>query len=85
MVAFNIKPTRLQLLRMERTRYLNDVDLGDYTDLNQVKSEVSYGLRLFREYGCSVVDVTYKSIEETATDVMRIIYAQTGRKKGKVY
>lgn len=84
-VAFTIKPTRLQLLRLERKQYLNNVDLGDYTDLNQVKSEVSYGLRLFREYGCPVVDVTYKSIEETSTDVMRIIYAHTGRKKGKIY
>jgi regulator of PEP synthase PpsR (kinase-PPPase family) len=84
-VAFTIKPTRLQLLRLERKRYLNNVDLGDYTDLNQVKNEVSYGLRLFRENGYPVVDVTYKSIEETSTDVMRIIYAQTGSKKGKIY
>lgn len=84
-VAFTVKPTRLQLLRLERKRHLNNVDLGDYTDLNQVKNEVSYGLRLFRDYGCPVIDVTYKSIEETSTDVMRIIYAQTGNKKGKIY
>jgi regulator of PEP synthase PpsR (kinase-PPPase family) len=82
-VALTVKPTRLQLIRMERQRHLNNVDLGHYTDVNQVKQEVSYGLRQYRDFGCPVLDVSYKSIEETATEVMRIIHGQMGLKKGK--
>lgn len=85
MVALTVKPSRLQLIRMERQRHLQNVDLGDYTDPEQVKEEVTYALQLYRDLGCSVVDVTYKSIEETSTDVMRIVYANTGIKKGKIY
>ncbi|MCX6578719.1 MAG: kinase/pyrophosphorylase [Candidatus Aminicenantes bacterium] len=85
MVALTVKPSRLQLIRMERQRHLQNVDLGDYTDPEQVKEEVTYALQLYRDLGCSVVDVTYKSIEETSTDVMRIVYAHTGMKKGKIY
>lgn len=84
-VALTVKPSRLQLIRMERQRHLQNVDLGDYTDPEQVKEEVTYALQLYRNLGCSVVDVTYKSIEETSTDVMRIVYANTGMKKGKIY
>lgn len=84
-VALTVKPSRLQLIRMERKRNLNNVDLGDYTDPDQVKDEVTYALSLYRDYGCPLIDVTYKSIEETSTDVMRLIHAQTGIKKGKIY
>ncbi len=84
-VALTINPSRLQLIRLERKRNLNNVDLGDYTQMEQVKDEVTYGLKLYRDFGCPVIDVTYKSIEETSTDVMRLIYSQTGSKKGKIY
>lgn len=84
-VALTVLPTRLHLLRMERQRHLNNVSLGDYTDLNMVKKEVAYALRLYRDYGYLVLDVTYKSIEETATEVMRIVYAKTRNKKGKIF
>ena len=84
-VALTINPSRLQMIRLERKRNLNNVDLGDYTRMEQVKEEVTYGLRLYRDFGCPVIDVTYKSIEETSTDVMRLIYSQTGDKKGKIY
>lgn len=84
-VALTINPSRLQMIRLERKRNLNNVDLGDYTQMDQVKDEVTFGLKLYRDFGCPVIDVTYKSIEETSTDVMRLIYSQTGDKKGKIY
>ena len=84
-IALTVKPSRLQLIRLERKRNLNNVDLGDYTQMDQVREEVTYGLKLYRDIGCPILDVTYKSIEETSTDVMRLIYSQTGDKKGKTY
>ncbi len=85
-IALTVKPTRLQLVRLDRQRYLvEDKNLNGYAELDDVKKEVAYGLRLYRDYGCPVLDVSYKSIEETATEVMRIIYANTGEKKGKIH
>lgn len=83
-VALTIKPSRLQRIRMERQHNLGDTYLGNYTDLDRLKEEVIYARRLYEEFGCPILDVTYKSIEETATEVMRIIYAQMGVKKGKI-
>ncbi len=83
-VALTVKPNRLQLVRKAREQYLTGTNLDNYTELERVKQEVSYGLRLYRDYGCPVLDVSYKSIEETATEVMRIIYANTGEKRGQI-
>lgn len=83
-IGLNINPNRLHLIRMERQSKLNNCDLGDYTDPEKIKSEIAYGLRIYQENCWPVVNVTYKSIEETATDIMRIIYARKGIKKGKM-
>lgn len=83
--ALTVKPSRLVLIRLERQKYLKNVNLGEYTDPEQIEEEVSHSHRLYREYGCPIIDVTFKSIEETSTEVMRIIYAQTGLKKGKIH
>ena len=83
-IGLNINPNRLHLIRMERQSKLNNCDLGDYTDPEKIKTEIAYGLRIYQENCWPVVNVTYKSIEETATDIMRIIYARKGIKKGKM-
>jgi [pyruvate, water dikinase]-phosphate phosphotransferase / [pyruvate, water dikinase] kinase len=81
-MALTVKPTRLHLLRLERQLKLRNAEMDNYTDPELVKSEVNYGLDLYQKHGYPVVDVTYKSIEETATDAMRIIYSRMGVKKG---
>jgi regulator of PEP synthase PpsR (kinase-PPPase family) len=83
-MALTVKPTRLHLLRLERQLKLRNAEMGNYTDPELVKAEVNYGLDLYRQHGYPVVDVTYKSIEETATDAMRIIYSRMGVQKGGI-
>ena len=81
-MALTVKPSRLQLIRLERQMRLKNAEMDNYTDAEIVKTEVNYALDLYRKYSYPVIDVTYKSIEETATDVMRIIYSRMGIKKG---
>jgi len=83
-LALTVKPSRLQLIRLERQMRLKNAEMDNYTDAEIVKTEVNYALDLYRKYGYPVIDVTYKSIEETATDVMRIIYSRMGIKKGGI-
>lgn len=83
-IALTVKPSRLQLIRLERQMRLKNVEMDNYTDPETVKNEVNYALDLYRKYSYAVVDVTYKSIEETATDIMRTIYSRVGIKKGGI-
>ncbi len=83
-IGLTINATRLHLIRMERQTRLDNHDLGDYTDPEKIKAEIAYGMRWYQENNWPVVNVTYKSIEETATDIMRIIYAKKGVKKGRM-
>lgn len=83
-IALTVKPTRLQLIRLDRQKKLKTQEMENYTDMEEVRAEVNYGLELYKKHNYPVLDVTYKSIEETATEVMRLIYARTGKKKGKI-
>ncbi len=80
-IALTIKPSRLKLIRLERQEKIGSTELVNYTDDDMVRDEVNYGLELYRKNDYPIIDVTYKSIEETATEVMRTIYSQMGIKK----
>jgi regulator of PEP synthase PpsR (kinase-PPPase family) len=84
-IALSVSPTRLQIIRLERRRKFKDAELNSYTDSNRIRTELNYGLELYRRHGYPVLDVTYKSIEETATEVMRLVSAQTGAQKGTIF
>ena len=83
-MALTVKPSRLQLIRLERQMRLKNVEMDNYTNPETVKNEVNYALDLYRKYSYAVMDVTYTSIEETATDIMRTIYSRIGIKKGGI-
>jgi regulator of PEP synthase PpsR (kinase-PPPase family) len=83
-IALTVKPSRLQLIRMERQRKLKNSGMENYTDTHQVRAEVNYALDLYMKHGYPVLDVTYKSIEETATEVMRTISHLMDFRKGKL-
>ncbi|MDP6174580.1 MAG: kinase/pyrophosphorylase, partial [Rhodospirillales bacterium] len=44
----------------------------DYADPETVAEEVNYANRLFAQQGWPVIDVTRKSIEETAAEIIRL-------------
>jgi regulator of PEP synthase PpsR (kinase-PPPase family) len=83
-IALTVKPSRLQLIRMERQRKLKNCGMENYTDSHHVRTEVNYALEIYQKHDYPVLDVTYKSIEETATEVMRTIYYRMDFKKGKL-
>ncbi len=83
-VALTINPDVLMLIRRERQRRYKDLDLLTYTDNRVIRREIEYALNLYKEHGYSVIDVTHKSIEETSTEIMRLIYRKMGKHKGKM-
>ena len=64
-------PNRLIQIRQNRVLMLNQRDNTDYVDLEQVRQEVQNARRLFAKQGWPVIDVTRRSIEETAAAVLQ--------------
>ena len=64
-------PARLVQVRKNRLRMISEGDeVTDYVDLEAVKKEVSFARKLFTKNDWPVIDVTRRSIEETAASVM---------------
>lgn len=83
-IALTINPTRLEAIRRERQIKLQAGEGSAYADLEQIRREVLFALRQYERWQFPILDATYKSIEETATEVMRLIYARSGLKKGNI-
>ena len=46
---------------------------SSYTDISSIKKEVEDSKALFRKYNWPTIDVTRKSVEETAASIIKII------------
>ena len=66
-------PERLSDIRRNRVAIMNDQNLKDYTDLNFIKKEVEDSKKLFKKNNWPIIDVTRKSVEETAASILKII------------
>lgn len=84
-IALTISPRRLEMIRCQRQMKLNGDSYSSYIDIEQIRREVLFAVRRFEQRQWPILDVTYKSIEETATEVMRLIYARSGLKKGNIF
>ena len=72
-VGLTNSPERLIQLRRNRLRSLSQQDETDYVKLEIVKREVASARRVFSDYKWPVIDVTRRSIEETAAAVMQLL------------
>ena len=66
-------PERLSDIRRNRVAIMKDQNLKEYTDLEFIKKEVEDSKRLFKKNNWPIIDVTRKSVEETAASILKII------------
>jgi hypothetical protein len=71
-VGLTNDPGRLVQVRRNRLRMLDQDPRTDYVDPESVRTEVEAARRLFASYEWPIIDVTRRSIEETAAAVMQI-------------
>ncbi len=69
-IGLTIKPERLLSIRQARMRKFARLIPGHYDDLKVIRSELDYSNLLFNRQHWPVIDVTYKAIEETATEII---------------
>ena len=71
-VGLSTEPERLVDLRKNRMNSLKETENKSYTDLNIIKKEVNEAKDTFKKYMWPTIDVTRKSVEETAASIIKI-------------
>ena len=71
-VGLSTEPERLVDLRKNRMSSLKETENKSYTNLDKIKKEVNEAKKTFKKYMWPSIDVTRKSVEETAASVIKI-------------
>ena len=66
-------PERLSDIRRNRVAIMQEQKIKDYTDLDFIKKEVEESKKLFKKNSWPIIDVTRRSVEETAASILKII------------
>jgi regulator of PEP synthase PpsR (kinase-PPPase family) len=71
-VGLNKDPKRLVEIRRQRLKLLDQDENTDYVDLEAVSKEISEARRLYTKHNWPVINVSRKSIEETAAQIIQL-------------
>jgi regulator of PEP synthase PpsR (kinase-PPPase family) len=71
-VGLNTEPERLVDLRKNRMNSLKETENVKYTNIENIKKEIEDAKKTFRKYRWPSIDVTRKSVEETAASIIKI-------------
>ncbi|MDO8409393.1 MAG: pyruvate, water dikinase regulatory protein [Phenylobacterium sp.] len=74
-VGLTISPDRLIQIRRNRLLSLKENRTSAYIDVDNVREEIVLARRLYERQGWPVIDVTRRSVEETAAAVMNLLTA----------
>ena len=79
-VGLSTEAERLADIRKNRMNSLKESQNKSYTDLSKIKKEVEDAKNTFKKYKWPMIDVTRKSVEETAASIIKIyeIYKNNG-------
>ena len=66
-------PERLADIRRNRVAIMRDHKLKEYTDLEFIRKEINDSKNLFKKNNWPIIDVTRRSVEETAASILKII------------
>jgi regulator of PEP synthase PpsR (kinase-PPPase family) len=83
-VGLTASPERISQLRENRVLGLNAAAHGDsYVDKASIAAEIAFTRKLCQRHGWPIIDVTRRSIEETAAAIMALHQAERSRKAGE--
>jgi hypothetical protein len=72
-VGLTISPDRLQHIRRNRLAAMKETRDTSYVDEDIIRQEIVYASRLYEKHGWPVIDVSRRSIEETAAAVLNLL------------
>ena len=71
-VGLNTEPERLVDIRKNRMNSLKETENKKYTSIENIKKEILDAKKTFQKYRWPSIDVTRKSVEETAASIIKI-------------
>ena len=81
-IGLTTEAERLADVRKNRINSLKDKNNQDYTNLDKIKKEVEEAKNTFKKYKWPTIDVTRKSVEETAASIIKIYEIFSNKKNG---
>ena len=72
-VGLTTEAERLFDIRRNRLSSLKENEASDYVNLEKIRDEVEQSKRIFKKNKWPIIDVTRKSVEETAASIIKII------------
>ncbi|MDB5661870.1 MAG: synthetase regulatory protein [Sphingomonas bacterium] len=82
-VGLTTSPDRLIQIRRNRLLSLNQAPETAYVDQAAVATELAFARRIFSDHGWPVIDVTRRSIEETAAAIINLVNERRSAKEGE--
>jgi regulator of PEP synthase PpsR (kinase-PPPase family) len=80
-IGLIVEPERLSDIRTNRLEAMKQNKIPNYSDLDFIQKEIESSKKLFKKYSWPVIDVTRKSVEETAASIIRIFDIKKRSKK----
>ena len=71
-IGLTSEAERLVDIRKNRMSTLKETKSTNYTNINKIRSEVDEAKKTFKKYNWPTIDVTRKSVEETAASIIKI-------------
>tara|TARA_B110001452_G_scaffold265877_1_gene271427 strand:+ start:889 stop:1713 length:825 start_codon:yes stop_codon:yes gene_type:complete len=71
-IGLTTEPERLADVRSNRMNVLKETENTDYTNLDKIREEVEEAKKTFKKYEWPTIDITRKSVEETAASIIKI-------------
>ena len=71
-IGLTAEPSRLLDIRKNRMNFMSEKRPSSYTNIEKIKSELEMAKGIFKKYNWPIIDVTRKSVEETAASVIKI-------------
>ena len=80
-VGLTTEPERLADIRKNRMNTLRETENTNYTNIKKIEKEIADAKKTFIKYKWPTIDVTRKSVEETAASIIKIheIYKNNGK------
>ena len=82
-IGLTTEAERLADIRKNRMNSLKEKNNKNYTDLEKIKKEVEEAKSTFKKYKWPTIDITRKSVEETAASIIKIHEIYINKKRIK--
>ena len=78
-IGLTADPERLSEIRKTRANTNSNIDLKLYTNVEKIREEVENSKLMFKKFRWPIIDVTRRSVEETAASIIKIYEIQKNK------